>query len=144
MDCFRIERMGRILASLVLLIATLPARASLTLYDQAITADEAGVGPIPTAKLVSAVTLNGSNSSLFNFRTVSGASTCEFIVEGNPTTGGRDGFLAVGSNSSSSLRYEQWDDSGQLGFTQSGVADYSFSPLVLSPIEATHVAYVWD
>jgi len=129
---------------LVLPSATLPARASLTLYDQAITADEAGVGSIPTAKLVSAVTLDGSNSSSFNFGTVSGASTCEFIVEGNPTTGGRDGFLAVGSNSSSSLRYEQWDDSGQLGFTQSGVADYSFSPLVLSPTEATHVAYVWD
>ena len=144
MDCLRIERLGCILASLVLLSATLPARASLTLYDQAITADEAGVGPIPTAKLVSAVTLDGSNSSSFNFGTVSGASTCEFIVEGNPTTGGRDGFLAVGSNSSSSLRYEQWDDSGQLGFTQSGVADYSFSPLVLSPTEATHVAYVWD
>ena len=144
MDCLRIERLGCILASLVLLSATLPARASLTLYDQAIIADEAGVGPIPTAKLVSAVTLDGSNSSSFNFGTVSGASTCEFIVEGNPTTGGRDGFLAVGSNSSSSLRYEQWDDSGQLGFTQSGVADYSFSPLVLSPTEATHVAYVWD
>ena len=144
MDCLRIERLGCILASLVLLSATLPARASLTLYDQAIIADEAGVGPIPTAKLVSAVTLDGSNSSSFNFGIVSGASTCEFIVEGNPTTGGRDGFLAVGSNSSSSLRYEQWDDSGQLGFTQSGVADYSFSPLVLSPTEATHVAYVWD
>ena len=144
MNCFRIECWGCILALLVLPSATLPARASLTLYDQAITADEAGVGSIPTAKLVSAVTLDGSNSSSFNFGTVSGASTCEFIVEGNPTTGGRDGFLAVGSNSSSSLRYEQWDDSGQLGFTQSGVADYSFSPLVLSPTEATHVAYVWD
>jgi hypothetical protein len=144
MNCFRIECLGCILALLVLPSATLPARASLTLYDQAITADEAGVGSIPTAKLVSAVTLDGSNSSSFNFGTVSGASTCEFIVEGNPTTGGRDGFLAVGSNSSSSLRYEQWDDSGQLGFTQSGVADYSFSPLVLSPTEATHVAYVWD
>lgn len=120
------------------------AQASLTLYDQSIAADEAGGGPVPTAKLTSAVTLNGNNSSPFNFGTVSDSSTCEFIVEGDPDAGGRDGFLAVGSNSSSSLRYEQWDNTGQLGFTQGGVADYTFSPLVLSPTEATHVAYVWD
>ena len=75
---------------------------------------------------------------------MSGESTFEFIVEGDPVAGGRDGYLAVGSNSSSSLRYEQWSDTGQLGFTQGGVADYTFSPLVLSPTEATHVTYVWD
>ncbi len=134
----------RLPASFLLFVLWLPAHASLTLYDQSITADEAGAGPIPVSKLTAAVTLNGSNNSAFDFGTVSGASTCEFIVEGDPVAGGRDGFLAVGSNSSSSLRYEQWDDSGQLGFTRSGVADYTFSPLVLSPTEATHVVYVWD
>ena len=53
-------------------------------------------------------------------------------------------FLAVGANATSSLRYEQWDNSGQLGFTQGGVADYTFNPSVLSPTDPKHVAYVWD
>ena len=144
MPIFSLGKLHRFLFALLLPILWLPAHASLTLYDQSIAADEAGPGPVPVSKLTAAVSLNGSNSSAFNFGTVSGESTCEFIVEGDPAAGGRDGFLAVGSNSSSSLRYEQWDDSGQLGFTQSGVADYTFSPLVLSPTEATHVAYVWD
>jgi len=122
----------------------LSSKASLKLYDQSLAADEIGGGPISISKLTSATTLNGSNSFAFNFGVISGESTFEFIVEGDPVAGGRDGYLAVGSNSSSSLRYEQWSDTGQLGFTQGGVADYTFSPLVLSPTEATHVAYVWD
>ena len=125
-------------------ISGLSSRASLNLYDQSLAADEIGGGPIPISKLTSATSLNGSNSFAFNFGTVSGESTFEFIVEGDPVAGGRDGYLAVGSNSSSSLRYEQWSDTGQLGFTQSGVADYTFSPIVLSPTKATHVTYVWD
>jgi hypothetical protein len=144
MPIFPLRKLHRSLFVFLVPILWLPAHASLTLYDHAITADEAGPGPVPVSKLTAAVTLNGSNRSAFNFGTVSGESTFEFIVEGDPAAGGRDGFLAVGSNSSSSLRYEQWDDSGQLGFTQGGVADYTFSPLVLSPTEATHVAYVWD
>jgi hypothetical protein len=125
-------------------VSGLPSKASLKLYDQSLAADEIGGGPISISKLTSAATLNGSNSFAFNFGAVSGESTFEFIVEGDPVAGGRDGYLAVGSNSSSSLRYEQWSDTGQLGFTQGGVADYTFSPLVLSPTEATHVTYVWD
>ncbi|MDA7513836.1 CotH kinase family protein [Akkermansiaceae bacterium] len=125
-------------------VSGLCSKASLKLYDQSLAADEIGGGPISIAKLTSATTLNGSNSFAFNFGAVSGESTFEFIVEGDPVAGGRDGYLAVGSNSSSSLRYEQWSDTGQLGFTQGGVADYTFSPLVLSPTEATHVTYVWD
>jgi len=125
-------------------VSGLSSKASLKLYDQSLAADEIGGGPISISKLTSATTLNGSNSFAFNFGAVSGESTFEFIVEGDPVAGGRDGYLAVGSNSSSSLRYEQWSDTGQLGFTQGGVADYTFSPLVLSPTEATHVTYVWD
>ena len=125
-------------------ISGLSSRASLDHYDQSLAADEIGGGPVPISKLTSATSLNGSNSFAFNFGAVSGESTFEFIVEGDPVAGGRDGYLAVGSNSSSSLRYEQWSDTGQLGFTQSGVADYTFSPIVLSPTKATHVTYVWD
>ncbi|MGI9241175.1 MAG: LamG-like jellyroll fold domain-containing protein, partial [Verrucomicrobiales bacterium] len=121
-----------------------PGHASLALYDATISDDEGGAGLVPVAKSTSATVLNGSNSGAFDFGANSGAVTMEFIVEGDPQAGGRDGFLAVGANSSSSLRYEQWDDTGQLGFTQGGVADYLFSPLVLSPTDATHVTYVWD
>lgn len=134
----------RVLLHILLSLFWVSAHASLTLYDEAIAADETGAGPVPASKLTVAVTLDGSNRSAFNFGAVSGDSTYEFVVEGDPVAGGQDGFLAVGSNSSSSLRYEQWNDTGQLGFTQGGVADYTFSPLVLSPTEATHVAYVWD
>ncbi|YCM46683.1 CotH kinase family protein [Verrucomicrobiaceae bacterium 227] len=138
------ENRFRVLTFILLQLLWLPAHGSLALYDQAITADETGAGPVPVSKLTAAVTFSGSNSRPFNFGTVSGAATFEFIVEGDPVLGGRDGFLAVGSNSSSSLRYEQWSDTGQLGFTQGGVADYTFSPLALSPTEVTHVTYLWD
>jgi hypothetical protein len=136
---------ARALTTLVsIFVLPLAGHASLALYDASISADETGAGPVPLAKLTSAVSFNGSNNSAFDFGANSGAVTMEFVVEGDPIAGGQDGFLAVGSNSTSSLRYEQWNDSGQLGFTQSGVADYLFSPLVLSPTEATHVTYVWD
>ena len=118
--------------------------ASLALYDSAITADAAGNGSAPVSKLSTAASFDGSDSRVFDFGVTSGAVTMEFIVEGDPLASGQDGYLAVGANASSSLRYEQWNDTGQLGFTQSGVADYLFSPLVLSPTEATHVTYVWD
>jgi len=144
MSRFRSECLGYLITPFLLLSGTQRNHASLTLYDQTIAADEAGAGPVPVSKLTTAVTLNGANSSSFDFGTVSGAATCEFIVEGDTIAGGQDGYLAVGSNSSSSLRYEQWDDTGQLGFTQSGVADYTFNPLVISPSEPTHVAYIWD
>lgn len=118
--------------------------ATLLQYDAMVTADEVTIGLIPVAKLTGAVTFDGSDSSAFDFGGNSGAVTMEFVVEGDPVGGGANGYLAVGANASSSLRYEQWSNTGQLGFTQSGVADYMFSPLVLSPTEPTHVTYVWD
>ena len=49
------------------------------------------------------------------------------------------------------MRYEQWNDTGQLGFTHLGVADYVFDPFaggdpgqLNSPEAATHVAYLWQ
>ena len=68
----------------------------------------------------------------------------EFILSGDPVAGGRDGFLGVGANATFSLRYEQWDDTGQIGFTHGGVADYVFTPAISSPTTPTHVAYQWD
>lgn len=119
-------------------------RAALADYDSAITDDQINGGLTPVAKLTAPATFNGSNSQAFDFGASSGAATLEFIVEGDPVAGGADGYLAVGANSTSNLRYEQWNDTGQLGFTQLGVADYLFSPLVLAPSEPTHVTYVWD
>ena len=129
---------------LAFLVGCVSSQATLSLYDSALAEDEMNGGPISVAKLTSSATFNGSNSQAFNFGATSGAVTIEFIVEGDPAAGGNDGYLAVGANSTSNLRYEQWNDTGQLGFTQLGVADYLFNPLVLSPTEPTHVTYVWD
>ncbi|MCC6233148.1 MAG: hypothetical protein IT580_10930 [Verrucomicrobiales bacterium] len=125
-----------------------PARAqtALEVYDAAIAADAAlGTSPaVPVVASTSAVTLSGSAGSAFDFGATSGDATMEFIVEGDPSVG-VSSYLAVGtSNPKSRLVYESWSDTGQLGFTQGGVADYLFTPAVLSPTTATHVAYVWD
>ena len=115
---------------------------ALTAYDAAITAD-AGSGLNPLAKLTSTVVLNGTGASDFDFGISADDVTMEFILEGDPAAN-NTAFLAVGENSSSSLRYELWDNTGQLGFTQAAVADYPFTPGVPSPSQATHVTYVWN
>ena len=113
-----------------LLIAT-SALAALPEYDAAISA-----GPLqPTSRL-------GTNSAPFNFGSISGDATFEFIVAG--TTAAPNGYLAVGANATSNLRFEQWFDTNQLGMTQLGVADYLFSPPVASPVQITHITYVWN
>jgi len=50
----------------------------------------------------------------------------------------------VGANEASLLRYEVWDNTGELGFSQAGVADYQFVPGVPSPTQPTHVAFIWN
>lgn len=117
------------------------ATASLTDYDNTITADAAS-GPVPTAKLTNAATFTGTNSVAFNFGTITGDGTMEFIVEGTPSTA--DGYLAVGANSTSNLRFEQWFDTGQMGLTQLGVADYLFTPAVPTPTTQRHITYAWN
>jgi len=141
---FSVQNVRWFIATAAFFLSAVAAGASLALYDAAILDDENGGGPVPLTKLASAVTFNGNNSSAFNFGATSDSVTMEFIVEGDTAAGGPDGYLAVGSNSSSSLRFEQWNNTGQLGFTQIGITDYLFSPLVISPAEATHVTYVWD
>jgi hypothetical protein len=116
--------------------------ASLIAYDAAIAEDAAG-GLMPLARLTSALALTGSNRGAFNFGTNSGAATMEFILEGDPSVN-PSAYLAVGANANSNLRYELWNDTGQLGFTELGVADYSFSPGAPSPTQPAHVAYVWN
>ena len=115
----------------------------LDVYDAAIQADQAA-GLTPLATLTSTVTLDGTNGAPFDFGATAGDTTMEFILEGDPIATGASGFLAVGENSTSSLRYEAWDATGQMGFTQGGVADYVFVPGVPSPTIATHVTYVWN
>src|SRR6185503_8866692 len=118
------------------------AQASLEGYDVAITND-AAIGLTPLARLTAPVTLTGANRSAFHFGTNSGDVTMEFILEGNPAAGSGSAYLAVGANTTSNLRYEQFNNTGQLGFTQLGVLDYFFSPVVPSPNQPTHIAYVW-
>jgi len=115
----------------------------LDLYDSTIAQDATG-GLVPLASLTNTVSLDGTNGVPFDFGPTSGDTTMEFILEGDPVATGNYGFLAAGQNAASSLRYEQWNNTGQLGFTQSGVADYLFVPGVPSPTIATHVAFVWN
>lgn len=122
---------------------TTPALATLEAYDNAISSD-AAAGLPPTAKLTNAVTLTGANRVGFNFGANSGDVTMEFILTGNPAASPGSAYLAVGANSTSNLRYEQWNNTGQLGFTQLGVLDYLFSPPAPSPTTPTHIAYVWN
>ncbi|MFT6862843.1 MAG: hypothetical protein ACJAVK_001403, partial [Akkermansiaceae bacterium] len=87
--------------------------ASLVNYDAAI----AGSGFTSRTTDVSPA-FDTTNSVAFDFGAISGDATFEFIVSGDPVGGGQNGFLAVGtSDAANSLRYEQWNDTGQLGFT---------------------------
>jgi hypothetical protein len=123
--------------------------AGLAAYDTKIAADNGGALP-HLAISATTLTFDTTNSEPFDFGVVSGSSTIEFILMGNPTDGGQDAYLAVGSNGTWNLRYEQWNDTGQLGFTHLGVADYLFTPPVppgpssQSPTELTHLTYRWD
>lgn len=121
----------------------IPARASFEAYDRAIASDDA-TSVLSIAKLTRVVTLTGANRSAFDFGNTVGDVTMEFILEGDPVGGGLDGYLAVGSNVRNSLRYEQWRNTGQVGFTELGVEDYLFSPAVPSPKKSVHIAYVWE
>lgn len=122
---------------------TVQVEPPLDPYDAAIAADTAA-GLTPISMLADTVNLDGTAGVIFDFGYTWGSTSMEFILEGDPLAGGGSAFLAVGENSGSSLRYEQWQDTREMGFTQGGVADYRFSPSVSSPTIATHVAYVWD
>ena len=124
----------------ILLLATSSLHgASLAAYDTAI----AGSGF--TARSTTAATFDGSNIELFDFGAISGDATFEFILSGDPVAGGNNGYIGrADSNAGNSLRYEQWADTGALGFTRAGVADNTFSaPGAASPTEDTHVTYRW-
>jgi len=118
-------------------------RPALSAYDTMITSDS-GSGLVPSAKLSESAILNGSSGADFDFGPNSGgAGTMEFILEGDPSFN-NSAFLAIGENNTSSLRYEAWDNTGQLGFTKDGVSDYQFSPGVASPTLPTHLTFAWN
>ena len=124
----------------ILLLATSSLHgASLAAYDTAI----AGSGF--TARTTTAATFDGTNIELFDFGAISGDATFEFILSGDPVAGGNNGYIGrADSNAGNSLRYEQWADTGALGFTRAGVADNTFSaPGAASPTDDTHVTYRW-
>jgi len=115
---------------------------ALTAYDTVITNDAAS-GLTPTAKVISTLVLNGSGGVDFDFGAISGDATMEFILEGDPSAND-SAFLAVAENSTNSLRYEVWGNTGLLGFTLEGVEDYRFTPGVASPSLPTHITYAWN
>ena len=128
-------------AAAVALVLIPSASATLATYDAAIAADNGGALPY-AAILASAETFNGSNVAAFDFGSITGAATFEIIIEGDPVAGGQNGYIGQGANAGNSLRYEQWADTGTLGFTRSGVADYDLG--VASPTTPTHITYLWD
>ena len=135
-------------------VVSLPLRARVPIsetvlasFDAFIDADQA---QFPyEAVMREATTFDGSDSREFDFGALSDSATIEFIVEGDVAESGNSAYLAVGENAGDNLRFEQWRDTGELGFTRLGVADYLFEPeddaeAVMSPQEATHVAFRWD
>ena len=118
--------------------------ASLALYDTAINDGHGGgTGTLPySAALITPQVFDGINAAPFDFGSLTGPATVELIIEGDPVDGGLNGYIGVGSNVANSLRYEQWRDTGMLGFTRTAVADYNLA--VPSPTEPTHIAYRWD
>lgn len=130
------------LAAAVFVWETSPARASLEACHAAIAADAAGVLQ-PVATLTSAVTLTESGGEPFNFGANSGDMTMEFIVDGDMSAN-INSHLAVGENTGSNLRHEGWNNTGQVGSTQLGVADYFFTAPVPSCTWPTHLAYIWN
>ncbi len=116
--------------------------ADLEAYDEIIQSDLA-LGLTPTARLMEAEVFPGGRRAAFDFGETSGDVTIEFILEGDPGSGDNSKYLAVGTNTRSNLRFEQWNNTGQLGLTQLGVKDYLFSPAVPTPTTPTHIAFVW-
>src|SRR6185436_12032221 len=131
-----------IMAAMVMLLAN-TGRATLANYDNAINQD-AAAGLPTVARLTSPAVLTGANRVNFDFGNSSGDVTIEFVLEGNPAASPSSAYLAVGANTTSNLRYEGFNNTSQLGFTQLGVADYLFLPAVPSPNVPVHIAYVWD
>lgn len=118
------------------------ARASLETYDAAI-ANDIGDGLVPVSRLTTPAAVNGTARAAFDFGNVTGDATFEFILEGDSTPSFGAVCLAVGSNTKSVLRYEQWQNTGKLGFTQLGVEDYFFNPSIPSPRGPLHLVYAW-
>jgi hypothetical protein len=112
-------------------------------YDMVISND-VSAGLIPLSRLTNSVTVGqGVGGAAFDFGLSSGDAAMEFILEGNPAAN-NSAFLAVGTNIDSNLRYEAWDNTGELGFSLNGVADYQFSPGVASPTAPSHITYAWS
>lgn len=119
--------------------ALLPQERSVTAYDKAVE-DDIAAGLTPAGRLTASI----NSPAAFDFGAISGDATMEFILDGNPNVGTGSAYLAVGTNAGSNLRYEQFNNTGQLGFTQLGVGDYGFIPNVSSPTTPKVVTYVWD
>jgi hypothetical protein len=122
---------------------TIAAHATLDDYDGVITNDMKD-GLSPVARLTEPVAIGGTNRAAFNFGNVTGNATFEFILKGDPTPSTGAVCLAVGTNTNSVLRYEQWQNTGVMGFTQLGILDYVFNPSVPSQRGPLHLVYAWN
>lgn len=131
------------LLAAVLVGGQFAALATLDDYDAVIT-DDMRDGLVPVARLTVPAEINGTNRAAFDFGNVTGSATMEFILKGDPKPSTGAVCLAVGTNTSSVLRYEQWQNTGVMGFTQLGILDYVFNPLVPSQRGPLHLVYAWN
>jgi hypothetical protein len=82
---------------------------------------------------------HGSEGRSVDVGTLSGGRSFEFIV--NAGLGNASGSLLGGN--SQALKFEQWQDTGSLGITEYGVADYN-SSIPAPELTDTHLVYSSD
>lgn len=114
--------------------------AGLADYDAAIAADDVALPGGSLVKLTTPVILDGTRGVPFDFGDTFKDKTIEFIISGlqDPT----GSVLAVGANDTFELRFDQWKDTGRLGFTHLGNKDYVST--IPTPAAPTHVTFRWD
>lgn len=89
----------------------------------------------------------GNRISSNDAQRITGDATAEYILLGRDVGTAQALHTEDSANNNVSLRFEQWNNTGQLGFTRYRVADYQFTPAngaaVTSPFDRwTHLVFV--
>lgn len=126
------------LVTSALLLPLQEAGATLSLWQVQVYA-----GSFPAATIFTEV----SAPILTNIGTLTGGRAFEFIVNANPSTTGSVSSALLGTqsveNGRQGLKYEQYNDTGNLGMTAFGVADYETT--IAAPISTnTQVVFTSD
>ncbi|QQL45499.1 cadherin domain-containing protein [Sulfuriroseicoccus oceanibius] len=107
---------------------------------------EVGVDDGTTAVIKDTTGLAGNTTTTVDLSSISGDATYEFLIDAEDN--GQSALSVLAANGWS-LRFEQWSNTGRLGITQSGVADWRFAAesgqSVASPYGSlVHLVFVVD